>query len=281
MLIVLLPAAALAASAQPGRHALFASLPSQEYEVRAPSWLLAATGKCTHQQYTEHADGDAKYIARVAFTFMPSTTMQFTDAPDREAFEIASTGDQVKELASADWNYKNVALLEPDGGGTDWAISTFAIEEHGLSEGGGEVHYSGNVTSRSSNFPGVRTDTFPCQLFVDTAESIGGYGDKCFGVTTAELMAALQVSPYFPTLSRACNPAKDISCICEKGLYCHMDRPPYGDFSTCCKCVKRWWKEVCDPSPCEEEDPSVGVIVCKGVYGGDSEEVMGACRIQV
>ena len=277
MLIVLLPAAALAASAQPGRHALFASLPSQEYEARAPSWLLAATGKCTHQQYTEHADGDdAKYIARVAFTFMPSTTMQFTDAPDREAFEIASTGDQVKELASADWNYKNVALLEPDEGGTDWAISTFVIQEHGLSEGGNEVHYTGDVTSRSSNFPGVRTDTFPCQLFVDTAERLGGYGDKCFGVSTKDVLDAF---PEVPTPSRVCDLKNDISCMCEKGHHCVMWREH--DFSTCCKCAPRG-ESVCDPPPCPPKDPTDGVIVCKGLYdGGDTESVYGACRVQV
>ena len=94
--------------------------------------------------------------------------MQFTDAPYHKAFEIATTDGQINELADVGWSYKNVALLEPNMDGTDWAISTFEIEEHGISEGSDAVLYSGRVTARSANFPGVRDSSFPCQLFVDT-----------------------------------------------------------------------------------------------------------------
>ncbi len=168
-----------AASARPERHALFASMPSPKNRP-APSWLLAATGKCTHQQYSElEGTAGSPYIAHVEFTFMPSTTLQFTDAPYRQAFEIVSPDDQVNELADVDWSYKNVALLEPDAEGTDWAISTFEIDEHGISEGGDAVHYGGRVTARSSNFPGVRTDTFVCQLFVDSARKDGHHNGQC------------------------------------------------------------------------------------------------------
>ena len=165
ILLVLLPALAASVN-KPERRPLFASLPSHRHEQ--PSWLLAATGRCANQQYTELNGGDSEYIAHVEFTLMPSITMEFTDAPFRQAFEIVASRDQVNELAAADWSYKNVALLEPDANGTDWAISTFEIEEHGISEDGDAVHYSGRVTTRSSNFPGVRNDTFPCQLFVDS-----------------------------------------------------------------------------------------------------------------
>ena len=163
MKLLLLPAL-VAASGLPVRRPLFASLPSHKPE--SPSWLLAATGRCTHQLYTEL--DEPGYKAHVEFEFLPSTTIQFTDAPNRQAFEIITPNDQINELADESWSYKNVALLEPNAEGTDWAISTFEIEEHGISEDGDAVHYSGRVTTRSSNFPGVRNDTFPCQLFVDS-----------------------------------------------------------------------------------------------------------------
>ena len=163
MKLLLLPAL-VAASGLPVRRPLFASLPSHKPE--SPSWLLAATGRCTHQLYTEL--DEPGYKAHVEFEFLPSTTIQFTDAPFHQAFEIITPDDQIVQLADESWSYKNVALLEPDANGTDWAISTFEIEEHGISEDGDAVHYSGRVTTRSSNFPGVRNDTFPCQLFVDS-----------------------------------------------------------------------------------------------------------------
>ena len=174
MKLLLLPAL-VAASGLPVRRPLFASLPSHKPE--SPSWLLAATGRCTHRLYTEL--DEPGYEAHVEFEFLPSTTMQFADAPERQAFEIITPEDQIVQLADESWSYKNVALLEPDANGTDWAISTFEIDEHGISEGGGAVHYGGRVIARSSNFPGVRTDTFVCQLFVDSARKDGHHNGQC------------------------------------------------------------------------------------------------------
>ena len=233
-----------AASALRERRALFASLPSPNPR-REPSWLLAATGKCTHQQYTElEGDVGSPYIANVKFTFMPSTTLQFTDAPYRQAFEIVSPDDQVNELADVDWLYKNVALLEPDADGTDWAISTFEIDGHGISEGGDAVLYSGRVTARSSNFPGVRIDTFPCQLFVDAATKLdGAHNTQCVSVRRALDDEGYSWDELCPEGDPNCwNVAcaeGDPDCICGKDdgpLTCRSYGTGKGWLSKCCKC---------------------------------------------
>ena len=105
--LLLLPAL-VAASGLPVRRPLFASLPSHKPE--SPSWLLAATGRCTHQLYTDL--DEPGYKAHVEFEFLPSTTMQFADAPERQAFEIITQDGQIKELADESWSYKNLALLD-------------------------------------------------------------------------------------------------------------------------------------------------------------------------
>ena len=247
-----------AASARPERRALFASLPSPTPRAD-PSWLLAATGTCMHQQYLElKGEAGSPYIARVEFTFMPSTTLQFTDAPYRQAFEIVSPDDQINELADvdwsyknvallepdADWSYKNVALLEPDADGTDWAISTFEIEEHGISEGSDAVLYSGRVTARSSNFPGVRIDTFPCQLFVDAATKLdGAHNTQCVSVRRALDDEGYSWDELCPEGDPNCwNVAcaeGDPDCICGKDdgpLTCRSYGTGKGWLSKCCKC---------------------------------------------
>ena len=234
-----------AASALPERHALFASLPSPKNRPAPASWLLAATGKCTHQQYTElEGDAGSPYIANVKFTFMPSTTLQFTDAPYRQAFEIVSPDDQVNELADVEWSYKNVALLEPDADGTDWAISTFEIDEHGISEGSDAVLYSGRVTARSASFPGVRTDTFPCQLFVDASvHEFGTHGGWCEMKEYQGFDSEFDENVY---MAVACEEGRD-DCYCcavddpywgceEGGLVCRSHGTGDGWRSMCCKC---------------------------------------------
>ena len=233
-----------AAGVQPERRALFASMTSPNRRPD-PSWLLAATGRCTHQEYEElEGDVGSMYIARVAFTFMPSTTLQFTDAPYRQAFEIVSPDDQINELADADWSYKNVALLESDSDGADWAISTFEIDEHGISEGSDAVLYSGRVTARSSNFPGVRIDTFPCQLFVDAATKLdGAHNTQCVSVRRALDDEGYSWDELCPEGDPNCwNVAcaeGDPDCICGKDdgpLTCRSYGTGKGWLSKCCKC---------------------------------------------
>ena len=102
MRLLLLPAL-VAASGLPVRRPLFASLPSHKPEP--PSWLLAAAGRCTNQLYTEL--DEPGYVARVEFEFRPSTTMQFTDAPERQAFEIMTQGGQIEDLADESWSYRS------------------------------------------------------------------------------------------------------------------------------------------------------------------------------
>ena len=223
-----------AASARPERRALFASFPSPTPRAD-PSWLLAATGTCMHQQYLElKGEAGSPYIARVEFTFMPSTTLQFTDAPYRQAFEIVSPDDQINELADVDWSYKNVALLEPDADGADWAISTFEIDEHGISEGNDAVLYSGRVTARSSNFPGARTDTFPCQLFVDSAVGVedGYHNGQCY-------RGERQYDGHSFTSTEGPCKETDEDCRCNSGFVCRS----YGTGGTwqsmCCRCYEQ------------------------------------------
>ena len=72
------------------------------------------------------------------------------------------------------WMHKNVALLEPDADGTDWAISVYKIEDKSACLDEAEcVHYHGWVSATTPNFPhSGRAGRFPCQLFVDTQTGV-------------------------------------------------------------------------------------------------------------
>lgn len=161
-------------------------LPSMPDDAPARNWLIASTGHCTHQTFVKYDapvekkgvagvpdDQPGVYIGEVAFDFVPSKAIQFTDAPYREAFEIGAAGG-ADALADPAWDHKNVALVEHDAATDEWAISVYEVEGHApCADTPNCIRYTGHVTAETANFPHEGRDgRFACQLFVDSTVEV-------------------------------------------------------------------------------------------------------------
>ena len=153
--------------------------------LRRNGSCIAATGTCSSLRVSEQTftgEDGSNYIAEVDFKFYTQRAIKFTDAPNHKSFVMKNGGGaQAADLASSDWDHKNIAMLTPvprqngdcaNPVDLDWATAVYEVEGHSVcddkEDGEDCVHYSGFVSSKTPNFPARRNGDFACQLFVDT-----------------------------------------------------------------------------------------------------------------